>query len=274
MRLVYRTVAGVVVVAAVAVLAAAVVVTRDEPPTRQVAAPSIVPSTVPTTVATTAAAPVLTTLAPPSPSAAATLSPSPTVVASASPGSTALAAGLADPRVPALPVVEEKFGKLAGRSAPTRGAIKDERSGVSIPRFSKEWQLAKASPFASRQLLAKVKGSAYRGMLVSCPVPIEVQESLRDTAFLAARWTLNHHPAGATIEWTASQAITVDERPGWLLGYEVTYTLRGDKRRSMAAIALVDVPEAKPALVFVTVPDTQKKRWRDINTVMSGIKVL
>ncbi|WP_155347513.1 hypothetical protein [Acrocarpospora pleiomorpha] len=257
MRLVYRTVAGVVVAGLVAVVAAAVVATRDEPGTLPAAA---APSATPT-------------FAPPSPTA----SSGSAVVASAAPSpsaSTALSTAQEDPRVPALPASDTKLAALAGRSAPVRGSIKDERSGIAVPRFSKEWSLAKASPFASRQLLGKIKGMAYRGMLVSCPVPIEVQDSLRDTAFLAARWTLNHHPAGATLEWTASQPISVDDRNGWLLGYEVSYTVKGDKRRSMAALALLDVPKSKPALVFITVPDAQKKRWRDINTVMSKIKVL
>jgi hypothetical protein len=257
MRLVYRTVAGVVVVGLVGVLAAAVVATREEPGTLPAAA---VVSPTPT-------------FAPPSPTA----SSGGAVVASAPPSpsaSTALTTAQEDPRLPELPAADTALAALAGRSAPIRGSIKDERSGIVVPRFGEDWRLAKASPFASRQLLGAIKGMAYRGMLVSCPVPIEVQDSLRDTAFLAARWTLNHHPAGATLEWTASQPITVDDRNGWLLGYQVNYTVKGEKRRSMAALALLDVPESKPALVFITVPDAQKKRWRDIYTVMSKIKVL
>ncbi|WP_147945331.1 hypothetical protein OHB01_39535 [Microbispora hainanensis] len=186
----------------------------------------------------------------------------------------ALAAALKDPRVPALPKKTHRLRSLPGRSASTHGLIKDRRSGVALPRFATSWALAKPAPFASRQLLPKVKGASYRGMLVSCPVPIPEQKSLRDTAFLAARWTLNHHPSGSTITWTASQPIKAGEQKGWLLGYTVHYTLKGKKRVSAAALALVDVPEKKPAVVFVTIPDSQKKRWHDINKVMSSVKVL
>src|SRR5690606_41528717 len=98
--------------------------------------------------------------------------------------------------------------------------------------------------------------------------------SLRDTALLAARWTLNHHPSGGTITWTASQSIKVGKRKGWLLGYRVGYTIKDKKRSSMAAVALIDVPQKKPALVFITIPDAQKRHWRDINKVMSSLKVL
>ncbi|WP_062349102.1 hypothetical protein [Herbidospora yilanensis] len=263
MRLVYRTAAVVTVVAAVGVVTAAVVVTRDEPG-EAAAAPA--PKADPVTVAATTAAPP-----PPSPSP---VLPSPSPSPSVSPLSTAMTDALDDPRVPELPDGQEKLRTFAGKASKIRGSIKDERSGVAFPRFAGDWDLASASPFASRQQLPKVKGSAYRGLLVSCPVPIEVQDDLKDTAFLAARWTLNHHPAGATIKWTSADLTEIDDRPAWVLGYDVNYTIKGDKRKSTAAIALVDVPGAKPALVFISVPDSQKKSYRDINTVMSKIKVL
>nr|WP_062335010.1 hypothetical protein [Herbidospora sakaeratensis] len=259
MRLVYRTAAVVTVVAALGVVAAGVVLTRNDPG-EAAAAPA--PKADPVTVAATTAAPPSPT--PPLPS------PSPSV----SPLSTAMTDALDDPRVPELPDGQEKLRAFAGRSAKIRGSVKDERSGVAFPRFAGDWDLASASPFASRQLLPKVKGSAYRGLLVSCPVPIEVQDDLKDTAFLAARWTLNHHPAGATIKWTSADLTEIDDRPAWVLGYDVSYTIKGDKRKSAAAIALVDVPGAKPALVFISIPDSQKKSYRDINTVMGKIKVL
>ncbi len=259
MRLVYRTAAVVTVIAAVGVVTAAVVLTRND---GEAAAAAPAPKTDP-----------VTTLSSPTP-AATSAAPSPSPSPSVSAVSTAMTDALDDPRIPELPDGQEKLRKFAGKSAKTRGSVKDERSGVSFPRFAGDWDLASASPFASRQELPKVKGSAYRGMLVSCPVPIEVQEDLKDTAFLAARWTLNHHPAGATIKWTSADYTTIDDRPAWVLGYEVNYTIKGDKRKSTAAMALVDVPDSKPALVLITVPDTQKKSYRDINTVMGEIKVL
>ncbi|TKK88001.1 hypothetical protein FDA94_15705 [Herbidospora galbida] len=262
MRLVYRTAAVVTVVAALGVVAAGVVLTRNDPGEAAAAAPA--PKADPVTVAAT-------TAPPPSPSP---VLPSPPPSPSVSALSTAMTDALDDPRVPELPGDQKKLRTFAGKPAKIRGSIKDQRSGVAFPRFAGDWDLASASPFASRQQLPKVKGSAYRGLLVSCPVPIEVQDDLKDTAFLAARWTLNHHPAGATLKWTSADLTTIDDRPAWVLGYDVTYTIKGDKRKSTAAIALVDVPAAKPALVFISIPDSQKKNYRDINTVMSKIKVL
>ncbi|WP_214412410.1 hypothetical protein [Sphaerisporangium fuscum] len=152
--------------------------------------------------------------------------------------------------------------------------MKDRRSGISFARFVKAWKLVGSSPFATRRALPAPKGVKYRGMLASCPVPIAVQDDLKDTAFLAARWTLNYHPAGSRITWTASQPIKAGKSKGWLLGYRVHYKAGGKKRFSLAAVALVQVHKEKPALVFVTIPDTQKKRWADINTVMSSLRAL
>ncbi|WP_169950778.1 hypothetical protein [Microbispora sp. H11081] len=269
MRVVYKVVAVAAGVAVLGAGAAVVLLDRDDPATATAAAAPRQSAVAdpPSAGATPGLSPVSSPLSSPLPSPASSPAASPAV-------DPALAAALKDPRVPALPEADRRLRALPGRAAATRGLVKDRRSGVALPRFTKQWTLAQPTPFASRQLLPRVKGTPYRGMLVSCPVPIPEQETLRDTAFLAARWTLNHHPSGATITWTASQPIKAGKRKGWLLGYTVHYTLKGEKRVSSAALALVDVPDKKPAVVFVTIPDSQKKRWHDINKVMSSVKAL
>ncbi|WP_248958864.1 hypothetical protein [Sphaerisporangium perillae] len=202
-------------------------------------------------------------------SAQAGATPVPTPV----PGRSALAAAEADPRVPAPPSVR-KLADFPGRGAPTKGRVKDKRSGITFTRFTKAWKLVKSAPFGTRRVLPVVKGAGHRGMLATCPVPIAIQDELKDTAYLAARWTLNYHPDGSTITWTASQAIKAGKQKGWLLGYQVHYKVDGKKRVSTAAVALIDVPSAKPAMVFITIPDAQKKRRPDINTLISSLRVL
>ncbi|WP_156080727.1 hypothetical protein [Microbispora rosea] len=286
MRVVYRTIAVAAGIAVLGAGATAVLLNRDDPATAAprnsaaAAAPSVISASSASSAAAPAAGAVATPGLSPLSSTGASATPGADVDAVSSPAASpdtadvALAAALKDPRVPALPKNSRRLRTLPGRAAAAHGSIKDRRSGVALPRFTKTWALATPAPFASRQLLPKVKGASYRGMLVSCPVPIPEQKTLRDTAFLAARWTLNHHPSGATITWTASQPIKAGKRQGWLLGYTVHYTLKGKKRVSAAALALVDVPEKKPAVVFVTIPDSQKKRWHDINKVMSSVKAL
>ncbi|MEO3813589.1 hypothetical protein ABGB17_31720 [Sphaerisporangium sp. B11E5] len=229
------------------------------------ASPALSPSAVPTPVPDGLSAPVAVT----GQSSPAAIVPSPV----ATPGRTALELAAADARVPAMPE-NRKLADFPGKGAPTKGLVKDKKSGISFARFTKEWKLVTSSPFATRRTLPAVKGAGHRGLLATCPVPILVQKKLKETAYLAARWTLNHHPAGSTITWTASQPFKAGKRDGWLLGYRVTYEVDGDRRHSTAAVALVDVPEGKPALVFVTIPEAQKKRYADINTLVSSIRPL
>lgn len=311
MRVIYRTVAGVGAAVAVTAAVAAFMVSRpDAPPTAApapagpslgplVAVPSVYASGAsPSAQASSAASPEaglpVTSASPqvslsPLPSAVATstpggldgpvvatgqASPAATVPSPvATPGRTALELAAADPRVPAMPD-DRRLANFPGKGGATKGVIKDKRSGVSFARFAKQWKLTKSSPFSTRRVLPAVKGAGQRGLLATCPVPILVQKELKDTAYLAARWTLNHHPDGSTITWTASQPFKAGKRDGWLLGYRVTYEVKGHTRHSTAAVALVDVPEGKPALVFITIPEAQKKRYADINTLVSSIRAL
>ncbi|MFF5208223.1 hypothetical protein [Streptosporangium sp. NPDC000396] len=267
MRVIYRilAVAVAVVVAAVAAVAGFLSSGSSDQPGEEMPGPIAAPS---------AAAPS-PGVGSPQPSASASSSPSVSVPASPTanvvraPGpSAAVVRALADPRVPKLPR-DRRLARLPGKEYTTKRRLQDDKSGVSLPLLGKPWKTYSAAPFATRQVLPKVRGVDARAMLVSCPVPIKVQESPKDTALLAARWTLNHHPRGATIAWTASQPV----KDGWLLAYQVKYKVKGKLRRSMAAVTVLEGSGAKPAMVFVTIPDAQRKRWRDINTAVSSIRL-
>ncbi|MGV9775124.1 hypothetical protein [Streptosporangium sp. NPDC003464] len=272
MRVIYRilAVATAVVVAAVAAVVGFTYSGSSDQPgegaSGQIAAPS---AATPSPGVSSPAAPSPTAPSPTASPAQASLSPSPTASAAGSQGpSAAVVVALADPRVPELPR-DRRLGRLPGKEHKTKRRLQDAKSGVSLARLGKPWKVFGASPFATRQVLPRAKGVPTRAMLVSCPVPIKVQESPKHTALLAARWTLNHHPKGSRIGWTASQPI----KDGWLLGYRVTYKVKGKTRLSMAAVAVTEVPGAKPAMVFVTIPDAQRKNWRDINTAISSIRL-
>jgi hypothetical protein len=168
----------------------------------------------------------------------------------------------ADTRVPRLTGKVKRLSLPAG----TKHLIKDKRSGLAVPNLGKPWKTYRAAPFTSRQMLPKNRRDSRRGMLLTCPLPIEAQETPRDTALLAARWTLNHHPKGAKIRWLASQRA----KDGWMLLYQVTY----GKRSSRAAVVVSDGGMAKPGLAFVTVPDTQRNRWREISRIVAGVRDL
>ncbi|WP_433516884.1 hypothetical protein ACQP2T_15805 [Nonomuraea sp. CA-143628] len=266
MRDVYR---GLAVVTVLAVATVTLVMLLPSRPDEVAARPVAAPSTVPTSSAPPSATPSASFSAEPSVSpspvdsaAAAVPRATPTPGSSLAPGYTAMEALYADARVPKLP---KKVARLK-MTKPGRAVIKDARTGLVVPRLGKPWKAHRAAPFTSKQVLPLKRGSNQRGMLVTCPLPIEEQKSARDTALLAARWTLNHHPKGARIRWLVSQPI----KRGWLLAYQVRY----GKHVSRAAVVVLDGGMAKPGLAFVTVPESQRTRWRDITRVVSGVRVL
>ncbi|NUW30609.1 hypothetical protein HTZ77_04110 [Nonomuraea sp. SMC257] len=277
MRDVYR---GLAVVAAAAAVAAGVVFVLPSGPDEVAAGPIAAPpahasssgatpplqetptsSVLGTTAAPSDAATAPSTTLTPSPLAA-TGRPAPTPGTTLAPGYTAMEALYADARLPRLPA---KTRRVALK-APAGRTVKDRRSGVAVPRLAKPWKTYGPAPFTTRQVLPQARGTRLRGMFVTCPLPIEEQKAPRDSALLAARWTLNHHPKGATITWLASQPV----RKGWMLMYRVTY----GKHSSRAAVVVLDGGMPKPALAFVSVPDTQRKRWADVTRVISGVRVL
>ncbi|MBF8192959.1 hypothetical protein ITP53_46250 [Nonomuraea sp. K274] len=168
----------------------------------------------------------------------------------------------ADPRVPRL-TGDVRRMRL---TSPGKRFVDDRRSGLAVPRLGRPWKVYGPAPFTTRQVLPKQRGTSLRGALVSCPLPIMEQDSARDTALLAARWTLNHHPEGSKITWLTSQPV----KRGWMLTYRVKY----GKRASRAGVVVMDGGMSKPGLTFVTVPDSQRKQWRDIGRVVSGVRVL
>ncbi|MFF3441232.1 hypothetical protein [Streptosporangium sp. NPDC002721] len=287
MRVIYRFLAVglAVILAAVAAVVGFVSSSSPDQPgegkTGQIAAPSAAPpspgpgSAEPSVPATPTAEPAASASVSPSASASSSDDPDETAAPSSAPDGSepapdrsAVVAALADPRVPNLPR-DKRLGRLSGKADKSKRRVQDGKSGVSLVRLGKPWKVFGASPFSTKQVLPKAKGTAHRGMLVSCPVPILVQKESKDTAVLAARWTLNHHPKGGKITWTASQPI----KNGWLLAYRVKYKTKGKARSSMAAVAVTEIPGAKPAMLFATIPDVQSKYWRAINTAVSSLKV-
>ncbi|MEV1173887.1 hypothetical protein [Nonomuraea sp. NPDC049784] len=246
MRVVYR---GLAVVAAIAAAAVTLVVVLPSGPDEVTAGPVTAPPAAPSSSG-------------PAPSPAATAKAVPSPGSSLAPGYTAMEALYADPRVPKL---TRKVKRMA-LPKPSRRVVKDVRTGLAVPDLSKPWKTYGAAPFTTKQVLPKQRGTSMRGIFVTCPLPIMRQKSPRDTALLAARWTLNHHPQGSSITWLASQPV----KHGWMLIYRVKY----GKHQSRAAVVIMDGGMSKPGLAFVTVPDSQRKQWRDIGRVVAGVRVL
>jgi hypothetical protein len=193
------------------------------------------------------------------------VSPSESVDVRATPESSAL---------PALPASSEELATFPGRATTVVSSVADQKSGIGYAKFGPPWQTAVPAPFSFVQR-SGVEGPA-QAMIASSPLPGAVPKRLDDLsdyryyAEKAAKWTLRRQPEGSRLVWTASQPAA--HGVGWLLGYKITYVIDGEKHSSQAIVVVVGAGRQKPAMVFATVPDTDKALLRDLNTLALSIR--
>ncbi|PZG05540.1 hypothetical protein [Nonomuraea aridisoli] len=203
-------------------------------------------------------APVPSVTATPTPSASPTPTESPIVL----------------PPVPA----SKKYATFSGKASAVVNTITDKNSGISYPRLAKPWQARSFSPFSIAQRIGEV--GVPQTVIASAMLPGDSPEEkpssnadYREIATQAVRWTMRtQYPKGATLSWTASQKIPVGK--GWTLGYKVTYTHDGKEQEAQAMVTVVEVGKTKPAMLMASIPETDKARWRDLNTLAQQVRPL
>jgi len=194
---------------------------------------------------------------------------SPTAEASASPAPSATLQLSAPPRSMALP-------RLPGKAATVTGLVVDDGSGLVYARLGKPWTKTSVKPFTAAQRAGSA-ARAPRALIASGPLPGKVPANLksdaqyRALAAQAAHWTLRYQPKATKVTWTASQAFSGGR--GWVLGYRVTYQVNGKSRTCEAVVVVADTGKKKPGLLFATVPDTRKSQYRDLNTLVSSLRL-
>ncbi|MEQ4715444.1 hypothetical protein [Nonomuraea sp. B19D2] len=202
--------------------------------------------------------------APPPASAAPVASPTPTVTESP----------IVLPPVPA----SKAYPTLPGTASVVIGIISDQNTGISYPRLAAPWKAKSFPPFSIAQRIGKV--AVPHTVIASAMFPGDSPEKkpakdadYRELAAQAARWAIStQYPKGATLAWTASKKIPVGK--GWTLGYKVTYTFNGKQQVGQAMVTVVEVGKTKPAMLLAAIPETNKKHWRDINTLVQQLRPL
>lgn len=180
-----------------------------------------------------------------------------------------------------LPPVPDskKYATLSGTASSVTGTITDKNSGISYPRLASPWKAKSFPPFSIAQRIGKV--AIPHTVIASAMYPGESPEKkpssnadYREIATQAARWTIRtQYPEGAELdEWTASQKIPVGK--GWTLGYKVTYTFGGKEQEAQAMVTVIEVGKTKPAMLMASIPETNKTRWRDLNTLVQQVRPL
>jgi hypothetical protein len=191
-------------------------------------------------------------------------------------------------KAPQTPV--KALPKFKGVHTKAAGRIADARSGLSYARLNRPWALPPkkspmtelgftASQFAvtekaggqpkhwARLMSAQLAGtakSAYDGPGTERAAATEVVKMYEERMF-------NFRNKKRVL---ASQPLTIGGHKGWLVSDYLTYRRPGLKATGdVVTLALVDTGKKAPGVLFMSVPNTSKKLWPDINFVVRSLRV-
>jgi hypothetical protein len=188
------------------------------------------------------------------------------------------------------PKPQKPLPKFKGVHTKAVGRVTDARSGLSYPRFAKPWALpAKRSPmselnFSTSQFAVTEKTGAqpkHWARLMSAELagaakdaysgPGTEREAATEVAQMyEARMYGFRHKKRAL----ASQPLNIGGHKGWLVSDYLTFRRPGVKATGdVVAVALVNTGRKAPGILFMSVPNTDKKLWPDINFVARSLRV-
>jgi hypothetical protein len=178
------------------------------------------------------------------------------------------------------PVPESKtYKNLSGTASVVTGTITDRTSGITYPRLASPWKAKSFAPYSIAQRIGKVEMpfTVIASAMLPGESPTKKPDSnadYREIAAQAVRWSIRtQYPKGATVaEWTASKKIPVGK--GWTLGYKVTYPDGGKQETAQAMVTVIEVGKTKPAMLMASIPEANKSRWRDLNTLALQVRPL
>jgi len=92
---------------------------------------------------------------------------------------------------------------------------------------------------------------------------------------LSESFRANYYPAPNEKDILSSEAVTIAGRPGHLLKFDLTWDIAGyDSTGERVALLLLDTGKARPALVYVSVPNTHAELYGVIDQVTASIELL
>jgi len=203
----------------------------------------------------------------------------------AQPGVTAPSVGQADQAE--LPP-RKKLMAFKGGGSPVTGLFADPASGLSVPQLGGGWvepdkknKLAQSGWSGQQILVTEKKGTQlwYGTVLTSRLGPVERRiwarggDLEKNAAAVASSLEGRLYGFPHKTSELASQPLKVDGRDGWLVARYLKYD-RAPVRSTAEVVvtALVDTGKQYPSVLFVSMPNTHKKLWSDINTVISQLK--
>ncbi|WP_062431382.1 hypothetical protein [Herbidospora daliensis] len=235
-----------------------------------------------------AALPVSDPPPPPTPVAMVTPTPEETATATPTPEPTpSPSPSLAVDRIPEGTVVRLK--KYSGTPSQVIGEVRDRKARVRYAELGKPWKPAKGQPeglfsdgrYSTRQSFVTEEfgpdlDSEWFADIDAQRLWSDVDggDSPYDAAVAMLDYKQeNNFPRGTEGKDVASQRIP----RGWLVAREMRMppSELGRKAELELAVAVaVETGADRPSVIWITIPETHKRLWPDINTIVSSLRVL
>ncbi len=85
----------------------------------------------------------------------------------------------------------------------------------------------------------------------------------------------NYYPGPNELDVLSSEPVTVAGRPGYLLKFDLTWDVAGyDSTGERVALLLLDTGKPRPAVVYVSVPNTHAELYGVIDQVIASIELI
>jgi len=85
----------------------------------------------------------------------------------------------------------------------------------------------------------------------------------------------NYYPAPNELEVLSSEPVTLDGAPGYLLRFDLTWDVAGyDSTGERVALLLLDTGRERPAVVYISIPNTHAELYGVIDELIASIQLL
>ncbi|WP_066368865.1 hypothetical protein [Herbidospora mongoliensis] len=190
-------------------------------------------------------------------------------------------------RIPEGEVV--KLPAFDGRGSKVVGTVRDRKARLRFAELGSPWGPAKGQPdgpvsdgaYSMRQTFVTEEygpdlDREWFADVDSLRLPSELDagDSLYDAAVaLLDSKQIRNFPGGTTGIDIASQPI----RNGWVVARQMRMPPSDAGRKAnleLAVAVAMDTGAGRPSVVWITIPETHKRLWPDIETVVSSLRVL
>ncbi|MEI4272056.1 DUF2510 domain-containing protein [Klenkia sp. LSe6-5] len=173
--------------------------------------------------------------------------------------------------------------------APGTVQIVDQAAGIAYPFLGDGWyQYPFGAPLETTEVTGQYfvtqdtipDGGEFIAQVTSGPVAegygwAGTATLGTTTATLAESVRANYYPGPNDRDVLRDEAVTVDGAPGWVYEFTLSWDAAGyDATGERAALLLVDVGRAAPALLYLSIPNTHAELHGVIDRVIGAVEVL